>query len=126
MQRADRAKRKGRHCLVAPFFTSREAYLLGVVVAVVSITAGAGAGAMAGAEVSIAAASSFLAVHAARTSTAATRARRFMYNLLKGKKGENRRSVHGPRARFWRGRKSTSSGSSVKGRTRLVAPIHEG
>jgi hypothetical protein len=43
---------------------------------------------MAGAEVSIAAASSFLAVHAASTRTAATRARRFIYNLLEGKKGK--------------------------------------
>jgi hypothetical protein len=43
---------------------------------------------MAGAEVSTAAASSFLAVHAARTRTAATRARRFIYNLLEGKKGK--------------------------------------
>jgi hypothetical protein len=39
----------------------------------------AGAGAMAGADVSAVAASSFLAVHAASTRTAATRARRFIY-----------------------------------------------
>ena len=47
---------------------------------VVSIAAGAGA--IAGAEVSAVAASSFLEVHAASARTAATRARRFIYDLL--------------------------------------------
>jgi hypothetical protein len=58
----------------------------GVVLAVVSIfmpvSIAAGAGAIAGAEVSAVADSSFLAVHAASTRTAATRARRFIYDLL--------------------------------------------
>jgi len=57
-----------------------------VVLAVVSIfmpvSIAAGAGAMAGADVSAVAASSFFAVHAASTRTAATRARRFIYDLL--------------------------------------------
>jgi hypothetical protein len=48
----------------------------------------AGGGAMVGAEVSIVAASSFLAVHAASTRTTATRARRFIYNLLDGTSGK--------------------------------------
>ena len=57
-----------------------------VVLAVVSIfmpvSIGAGAGAMAGADVSAVAASSFLAVQAASARIAATRARRFIYDLL--------------------------------------------
>jgi hypothetical protein len=46
------------------------------------VSIAAGAGAIAGAEVSAVADSSFLAVHAASTRTAATRARRFIYDLL--------------------------------------------
>jgi hypothetical protein len=53
-----------------------------------------GAGAMAGADVSAVADSSFLAVHAASTRTAATRARRFIYDLLERQRLINRRSVH--------------------------------
>src|SRR5215210_1915435 len=60
---------------------------------VMLVSIGAGAGAMAGADVSTAA-SSFLAVHAASARTAATRARRFIYDLLKRQRGINRRSVH--------------------------------
>jgi len=63
--------------------------LLGVVEAVLLadgiamlVSIAAGAGAIAGAEVSAVAASSFLDVHAARAKTAATRARRFIYDLL--------------------------------------------
>jgi len=72
-------------------------YLVGVDVGVL-VAAGmesiaAGAGAIAGAEVSATAASSFFA-QATSTSTAATRARRFIYDLLKRLRGINRRSVH--------------------------------
>ena len=71
-------------------------YLVGVDVGVL-VAAGrlsiAGAGAIAGAEVSATVASSFFA-HAASTRTAATRARRFIYDLLKRLRGINRRSVH--------------------------------
>jgi hypothetical protein len=58
------------------------------------VSIAAGAGAMAGADVSTVAASSFLAVHAASARTAATRARRFIYDLLERQRGINRRSVH--------------------------------
>jgi hypothetical protein len=85
---------------VAPFHATATCYLrvdVGVVVAagmVMLVSIGAGAGAMvAGADVSTAA-SSFLAVHAASARTAATRARRFIYDLLKRQRGINRRSVH--------------------------------
>jgi acid stress-induced BolA-like protein IbaG/YrbA len=68
---------------------------VGVLVAagmgIVSIAAGAGA--IAGAEVSAIVVSSFFA-HATNTRTAATRARRFIYDLLKRLRGINRRSVH--------------------------------
>src|SRR5215210_3534908 len=60
---------------------------------VMLVSIGAGAGAMAGADVSTAA-SSFLAVHAASARTAATRARRFIYDLLERQRGINRLSVH--------------------------------
>src|SRR4029077_7758450 len=53
----------------------------------------AGAGAIPRADVSAVADSSFLAVHAASTRTAATRARRFIYDLLKEERGISRRSV---------------------------------
>jgi hypothetical protein len=69
-----------------------------VVVAVESIfmvvSIAAGAGAIAGAEVSAVADSSFFELHAASTRTAATRARRFIYDLLERQRGINRRSVH--------------------------------
>jgi hypothetical protein len=84
---------------VAPFHTTAIRYLrvdVGVVVAagmVMLVSIGAGAGAMVPADVSTAA-SSFLAVHAASARTAATRARRFIYDLLKRLRGINRRSVH--------------------------------
>src|SRR5881275_1312077 len=115
MQRPDRAKRKRRRCLAAPstILRSRVYFFLvdlvvvlvvvvvdaaGVVLAVVSIfmpvSIAAGAGAMAGAEVSAVAASSFLDVHAASTRTAATRARRFIYDLLERQTWNIRRSVH--------------------------------
>src|SRR5204863_3726754 len=82
----------------------------------VSIAAGAGAGAIAGAEVSAVAASSFFEVHAARTRTAATRARRFIYDLLERQTWNNSPvRARGRSARFWRGRNFISSGSSVKG-----------
>jgi hypothetical protein len=58
---------------------------------VVSIAAGAGA--IAGAAVSAVAVSSFFE-HAASTRTAATRARRFIYDLLGRQRGIIRRSVH--------------------------------
>jgi hypothetical protein len=88
----------------APLFSgalsaTAKSYLLvdvGVLVAAgmfMLVSIGAGAGAMAGADVSTAA-SSFLAVHAASARTAATRARRFIYDLLKRLRGINRRSVH--------------------------------
>src|SRR6266566_10054991 len=113
MQRASGAKRKRRHCVVAPFDHPREPYfffvvvffvvvvlvvVVAVVLAVVSIfmpvSIAAGAGAMAGAVVSAVADSSFLAVHAASARMAATRARRFIYDLLERQRGINRRSVH--------------------------------
>jgi hypothetical protein len=87
---------------VAPFFISpKAAYLrrvdVAVVLAVVSIlmpvSIAAGAGAMAGAEVSAVAASSFFE-HAASARTAATRARRFIYDLLERQTWIIRRSVH--------------------------------
>jgi hypothetical protein len=59
---------------------------------VVSIAAGAGA--IAGAEVSAVAASSFLEVHAASARTAATRARRFIYDLLERQTWINSPAVH--------------------------------
>src|SRR5215207_8357043 len=55
----------------------------------------AGAGAMAGAVVSTAGVSSFV-VHAASVSTAATRARRFIYILLEG----DDQRCRGPRTRY--------------------------
>lgn len=67
---------------------------VGVLVAAVGkVSIAAGAGAIAGADVSAIVASSFFA-HAASTRTAATRARRFIYDLLKRLRGINRRSVH--------------------------------
>jgi hypothetical protein len=59
-----------------------------VMLSLIIVLSIAGAGAMAGADVSDIAASSFLAVHAASTRTAATRARRFIYNLLDGTSGK--------------------------------------
>ena len=59
---------------------------------VVSIAAGAGA--IAGAAVSAVAVSSFFELQAASTRTAATRARRFIYDLRERQRGINRRSVH--------------------------------
>jgi len=85
---------------VAPFHSPEMRYLLVEVAVLVAAgmvmleSIGAGAGAMAGADVSTVAASSFLAVHAASARTAATRARRFIYDLLKRQRGINRRSVH--------------------------------
>jgi hypothetical protein len=81
----------------------------GVVLAVVSIfipvSIAAGAGAIAGAEVSAVAASSFFDVHAARTRTAATRARRFIYDLLKMANVENSPvRARGRSARFGAGK----------------------
>jgi hypothetical protein len=96
-----------------------EAVVLAVVLAapmfiVVSIAAGAGA--IAGAEVSAVAASSFLDVHAARARTAATRARRFIYDLLERQTWINSPvRARGRSAGFWRGRKFISSGTRVKG-----------
>src|SRR5438105_12472284 len=80
------------------------------------VSIAAGAGAIAGAEVSAVAASSFFEVQAARTRTAATRARRFIYDLLE-RQTWNKSPVRarGRGARFWRGRNFISSGSSVKG-----------
>ena len=95
----------------------------GVVLAVVSIfmpvSIAAGAGAIAGAEVSAVAASSFFDVHAARTRTAATRARRFIYDLLKMANVKNSPvRARSRSARFWRGQESISSENSVKGNGR--------
>jgi hypothetical protein len=91
----------------------------GVVLAVVSIfipvSIAAGAGAIAGAEVSAVAASSFFDVHAARTRTAATRARRFIYDLLERQTWIIRRSVHAVAVPVWRGQEFISSESRVKG-----------
>jgi MFS superfamily sulfate permease-like transporter len=92
----------------------------GVVLAVVvsifmPVSIAAGAGAIAGAVVSDVAVSSFFEVHAARAKMAATRARRFIYDLLERQtwvKSPVRARDRG--ARFWRGRKSISSESSVK------------
>src|SRR5207244_7962532 len=74
--------------------------------------------AIAGAELSAVSASSFFEVQAARTRTAATRARRFIYDLLE-RQTWNKSPVRarGRSARFWRGRNFISSGSSVKGDT---------
>src|SRR6266571_8227668 len=87
----------------------------GVVLAVVSIfmpvSIAAGAGAIAGAEVSAVAVSSFFEVHAASTRTAATRARRFIYDLLERQFEYSPVRARGRSARFWRGRESISSGS---------------
>ena len=58
------------------------------------VSIAAGAGAIAGAEVSAVAASSFFEVHAARARTAATRTRRFIYDLLERQTLNSRRSVH--------------------------------
>src|SRR5205814_6316478 len=132
-------KRKRRRCLAAPstilrsrvyFFLVDLVVLLvvvvvlaaGVVLAVVSIfmpvSIAAGAGAIAGAEVSAVAASSFFDVHAASARTAATRARRFIYDLLERQTWNNSPvRARGRSARFWRGRNFISSGSSVKGDT---------
>src|SRR5207253_11500569 len=79
----------------------------GVVLAVVSIfmpvSIAAGAGAIAGAEVSAVAASSFFE-HAASTRTAATRARRFIYDPLERQKWNNSPvRARGRSAGFWRG-----------------------
>src|SRR5204863_7602958 len=84
----------------------------------VSIAAGAGAGAIAGAEVSAVAASSFFEVHAARIRTAATRARRFIYDLLE-RQTWNKSPVRarGRMPVFWRGRNFISSETCVKGAT---------
>jgi len=98
--------------------------LLGVVEAVLLadgiallVSIAAGAGAIAGAEVSAVAASSFLDVQAASARTAATRARRFIYDLL-GR--ANVELFAGPCTRsqcpLWRGRKFISSGIGVKGK----------
>src|SRR5881275_176593 len=139
MQRPDRAKRKRRRCLAAPstilrsrvyFFLVDLVVLLvvvvvlaaGVVLAVVSIfipvSIAAGAGAIAGAEVSAVAASSFFDVHAANTRTAATRARRFIYDLLE-RQTWNKSPVRarGRMPVFWRGRNFISSETCVKGAT---------
>src|SRR3982751_6787390 len=91
----------------------------GVVLAVVSIfmpvSIAAGAGAIAGAEVSAVAASSFLDVHAASARTAATRARRFIYDLLERQTWKNSPvRARGRSAGIWRGRKFISSGTRVK------------
>jgi tRNA A58 N-methylase Trm61 len=81
------------------------------------VTAGAGAGAIAA--VVSAGVSSFFA-HAARAKTAATRARRFMYFLLKrnnvDKKSPVRARVRG--ARFWRGGKVNYTTLRVKSYSR--------
>jgi hypothetical protein len=86
---------------VAPFDRERQNYLLPalamlslrtlslVMLSLIIVLSIAGAGAIAGAEVSAVAASSFLAVQAASTRTAATRARRFIYNLLSGAVGKS-------------------------------------
>src|SRR5438105_11808706 len=97
------------------------------------VSIAAGAGAIAGAEVSAVAASSFFEVQAAKTRTAATRARRFIYDLLERQTWiESPVRARGRSARFWRGRNFISSGSSVKGdaayllsstRTRLTALV---
>jgi hypothetical protein len=71
-----------------------DAVELAVVSIFMPVSIAAGAGAIAGAEVSAVAASSFLDVHAARTRTAATRARRFIYDLLERQTWKIRRSVH--------------------------------
>jgi hypothetical protein len=55
---------------------------LAVVSIFMPVSIAAGAGAIAGAVVSDVAASSFFELHAASTRTAATRARRFIYDLL--------------------------------------------
>src|ERR1700682_4620388 len=80
------------------------------------VSTAAGAGAIAGAAVSAVADSSFLE-HAASTRTAATRARRFIYDLL-WRLTWNKSPVRARDrdARFWRGRKFISSESCVKGR----------
>ena len=83
---------------MAPFHSTAMRYLLVEVAVLVAagivMLVSIGAGAMVGADVSTVAASSFLAVHAASARTAATRARRFIYDLLKRQRGINRRSVH--------------------------------
>jgi hypothetical protein len=102
---------------VVDMVTVVDVELLAVVSIFMPVSIAAGAGAIAGADVSAVADSSFLAVHAASTSTAATRARRFIYDLLERQtwnKSPVRARVRG--ARFWRGRKFISSGDSVKGR----------
>src|SRR3954470_6463254 len=117
-------------CSGALSITAEEAYFffvvvlvvdaIGVVLAVVSIfmpvSIAAGAGAIAGAEVSAVAASSFLDVHAASARTAATRARRFIYDLLERQTWKNSPvRARGCSAGIWRGRKFISSGTRVKG-----------
>jgi hypothetical protein len=60
----------------------------------IDVSIAAGAGAIAGAVVSAVADSSFFELHAASTRTAATRARRFIYDLLERQTWNSRRSVH--------------------------------
>ena len=99
-----------------------DAVELAVVSIFMPVSIAAGAGAIAGAEVSAVAASSFFDVHAARTRTAATRARRFIYDLLKMANVEiSPVRARSRSARFWRGQEFISSESSVKGNAlRLV------
>jgi hypothetical protein len=70
---------------------------LAVVSIFMPVSIAAGAGAIAGADVSAVADSSFLAVHAASTRTAATRARRFIYDLLK--RNVDKSPVRAPQSR---------------------------
>jgi hypothetical protein len=82
----------------------------------IEVSVAAGAGAIAGAVVSAVADSSFFELHAASTRTAATRARRFIYDLLERQtwnKSPVRARDRG--ARFWRARKFISSRCGVKG-----------
>jgi hypothetical protein len=75
------------YLLVAFAMLSRRMLSLTMLSLMATLSTITGAGAIAGDVVSMAV-SSFLAVHAASTRTAAKRARRFIYNLLEGKKGK--------------------------------------
>src|SRR5512147_865552 len=77
------------------------------------IESAAGAGAIAGAAVVSAAGVSSFVLQAARASTAATRARRFIYILLEG----DDQRCHGPRTRY------QDRGQNLRTRSRLSRPF---
>src|SRR5688500_10293231 len=110
---------EGRDSDVAPFASARKiAYGFLAVVSLIAVSifmavsiliaVSAGAGAIAGAAVVSTGVSSFV-VHAARASTAATRARRFIYILLEGGVINGCR---GPRSRY------QDRGQNLRARTR--------